>query len=117
MLAAGATHPSTWLRAAEMSTPATTLGAFCAVLLATQACAETRRANGDECLKDDDCLSGICSQLVCAPAPTQLDAEPDSTLETDAAADVIDAMPDVAEEVQPDAPADGSGDGDAPHDQ
>jgi hypothetical protein len=32
-------------------------------------CVETRRANGEACLKDQDCLTGICSQLVCAAAP------------------------------------------------
>jgi uncharacterized membrane protein YgcG len=38
------------------------------------ACAETKRSLGDECLKDQDCLSGICSQLVCAAAPPLIDA-------------------------------------------
>ncbi|HEX3345877.1 MAG TPA: hypothetical protein VHS09_14935 [Polyangiaceae bacterium] len=34
------------------------------------ACVQTKRSPGDECLKSEDCLSGICSQLVCAsPGP------------------------------------------------
>ena len=37
------------------------------------ACAETKRALGDACLKSEDCLSGICSQLVCAAAPPTTD--------------------------------------------
>jgi len=30
------------------------------------ACSETRRGNGDDCLKNDDCLSGICASQKCA---------------------------------------------------
>ncbi|HEY3819828.1 MAG TPA: hypothetical protein VGL81_21830 [Polyangiaceae bacterium] len=41
-----------------------------AVLSFAYACAETKRAPGEECLKSEDCLSGICSQLVCGyPGP------------------------------------------------
>ncbi|MGD0524878.1 MAG: hypothetical protein ABSE49_07035 [Polyangiaceae bacterium] len=29
------------------------------------ACAQARRTNGEECLKSEDCLSGVCVQLVC----------------------------------------------------
>jgi len=39
-------------------------------------CMETRRSNGEDCLKNDDCLSGICSSLVCAAAPPVTSAEP-----------------------------------------
>jgi hypothetical protein len=35
------------------------------------ACAETKAPVGAACMKSEDCLSGVCSQLVCAaPAPT-----------------------------------------------
>jgi hypothetical protein len=34
------------------------------------ACGETRLPIGDECLKDDDCLSGVCAARVCAAAPS-----------------------------------------------
>ncbi len=38
------------------------------------ACAETRRSDGDQCLKSDDCLSGICQQLVCAEQGPLIDS-------------------------------------------
>src|SRR5205809_613976 len=37
------------------------------------ACIDTRRSNGEDCLKDDDCLSGICSVLKCVGNPPLLD--------------------------------------------
>lgn len=40
------------------------------------ACGETRRPIGDECLRDEDCLSGVCASRVCASAPP-LVATPD----------------------------------------
>jgi hypothetical protein len=36
-------------------------------------CSPSQRALGEECLKDQDCLSGICSQLQCAAEPPLLD--------------------------------------------
>lgn len=36
-------------------------------------CAESRVSLGESCLKDDDCLSGICAQQRCAAAPPLLD--------------------------------------------
>jgi hypothetical protein len=47
-----------------------------AVLASAVACTETERANGESCLKDQDCLSGICSQLRCAAQPMLLDGAP-----------------------------------------
>jgi hypothetical protein len=32
-------------------------------------CGETRRPIGDECLRGDDCLSGVCSSRTCVAAP------------------------------------------------
>jgi hypothetical protein len=48
--------------------------AFVGVIgLATMAgiggCGETRRPIGDECLRSDDCLSGVCSDKTCVAAP------------------------------------------------
>ncbi len=63
-------------------------------------CVETRRSLGEDCLKDDDCLSGVCSQLRCAAIPPTIDA---SVL-----ADVTAANP-VA-----DAPAEAPDDAQAP---
>ena len=36
-------------------------------------CSPSQRALGEECLKDQDCLSGYCSQLQCAAQPPILD--------------------------------------------
>lgn len=33
------------------------------------ACGETRRPIGDECVRSDDCLSGVCSLRTCVAAP------------------------------------------------
>jgi hypothetical protein len=62
---------------------------FSAVLLALaacfSACAETRFGLGDDCLKDQDCLSGICSGGKCVAAPpigtvSPPDAAPDTSV-------------------------------------
>jgi hypothetical protein len=73
-----------------------------------QGCAEGRRANGQPCLKDQDCLSGICAQLACAAAPELLDAEVDATTDGNAGDDAADAAPDAG---AADGPADGRFDG------
>ena len=95
------------------------------------ACMETRRSLGEDCLKDDDCLSGICSQLRCATTPRTIDAPvlADATAGDalgDATRTMADASPvpdgDAAEGDIPEAAADetvGEGDGpstDAPWD-
>jgi hypothetical protein len=33
------------------------------------ACGETRHALGEECLREDDCLSGFCVSRTCVAAP------------------------------------------------
>ena len=63
------------------------------------ACTETRRPLGEDCLKDQDCLSGICSGLKCAAAPPTLEAGP--------------TPPDAEADAPSDAPADGTGPADA----
>jgi hypothetical protein len=45
------------------------LFAMTIALVAMAACGETRRPIGDECLRDDDCLSGVCSARSCVSAP------------------------------------------------
>jgi hypothetical protein len=40
------------------------------------ACVQVQRALGEDCLKDQDCLSGICSQLQCAASPPLLNGVP-----------------------------------------
>jgi hypothetical protein len=50
--------------------------AFVVVVLvalgAVGACSEAGRSNGDSCLKDEDCLSGICEGQLCVASPTLL---------------------------------------------
>jgi hypothetical protein len=72
---------------------------------AASGCVESQRALGEACLKDQDCLSGICSQLQCAATPPVLDATapppvadtgaPDTFVAADAPPDTTSA-PDVA---------------------
>ena len=33
------------------------------------ACGESRRPIGDECIRNEDCLSDVCAARVCSPAP------------------------------------------------
>jgi hypothetical protein len=42
-----------------------------AILIA--ACSEGRGSLGDDCMKDQDCLSGVCTALRCVAAPSVLD--------------------------------------------
>lgn len=44
--------------------------ALALVLALLAACGETRLPIGDECLRGDDCLSGVCSSRTCVAAPT-----------------------------------------------
>ena len=69
-----------------------------ALLTVAVACTETRRSLGEDCLKDDDCLSGFCSQLQCSAPPQLLDgsilpqdASPQDASSQDASPPVTDA--------------------------
>ena len=42
------------------------LAIACAFLLA---CGESRRPIGDECIRNEDCLSDVCAARMCASAP------------------------------------------------
>ena len=68
------------------------------------ACGETRRPIGDECLRDDDCLSGVCSARSCVSAPP---------LKTGATGPTPDEEPDIGAgdggPVSPEADAGGEG--------
>lgn len=92
------------------------VGAFLTVLALAAACSVSRRANGEACLKDEDCVSGICSSQVCVSAPTLLDAAVDA----EAGPPTVDAS-DGATDGATDAPADtgmvkdSSAPKDAPH--
>jgi hypothetical protein len=39
-------------------------------LVAALACGESRRPIGEECLRDEDCLSSFCAARACVSAPT-----------------------------------------------
>jgi hypothetical protein len=58
-------------------------------------CTAPLSANGQACLKSTDCVSGICSQLVCAAASPLTDAEaqaePEEGSVADTGTDVTDA--------------------------
>jgi len=44
--------------------------AIAAALALVCACGESRRPIGEECLRDEDCLSGFCAARSCVSAPT-----------------------------------------------
>lgn len=48
---------------------------FLCVLGVAAACTEDLRPNGQSCLKNNDCLSGVCANFACVAAPPLLDAE------------------------------------------
>jgi hypothetical protein len=79
--------------------------AFVVVVLAAlalaNACAETKHSLGDACLKSEDCLSGICSQLVCVGAPTYISDEPSAESGAGEDASVSDSTAEAAPEAAP----------------
>jgi hypothetical protein len=64
------------------------------------ACTSSKFANGESCLKDEDCASGICSQLVCAAAPPLTNVEADAAGQVSEAS-AADGAGDVAPETAP----------------
>jgi hypothetical protein len=77
------------------------LAASGAVAIAIASCAELRGSVGDDCLKDQDCLSGVCTQLRCAAAP--------SVLEAGLPASEASTLPDTSTGAAEDATIDGPG--------
>src|SRR6202167_4071696 len=76
------------------------------------ACVESPRALGESCLKNEDCLSSSCINLVCASAPPLLDAEVDAEAgppSTDGASDASDAAAPVDASKKDGAPATDAG--------
>lgn len=65
------------VRALTFGVPLVLVAGLVASALAV-ACAETKAPIGGACLKSEDCLSGICSQLVCSAAPPTTDTEADN---------------------------------------
>ena len=68
---------------------------FLAPALFALACTETRRGLGEECLKGEDCLSGLCVAQECASAPPLLQGTPtvgaDGSVEGSTTSDASDA--------------------------
>jgi len=86
-----------------------------------QACAQTKLPLGSDCIKSEDCLSGVCTALVCAaPGPTTSVEETAEAATSDAEAveDTSTAdtgsAPDTgtAPEAAPDGPAEAASGGD-----
>lgn len=48
------------------------IGVLATALTATvvEACGESRSPIGEECLRNDDCLSSVCAARTCVPAPS-----------------------------------------------
>jgi hypothetical protein len=68
------------------------------------ACTELPGSLGASCLKNQDCQSGVCTALVCAPVPPYLDAQvPAPDASADATLD--GTMPPPANDGSTDAPA------------
>ena len=85
-------------------------------LVVVGACTETRRSNGEDCLKGDDCISGVCSGLKCVATPPILDgsagtadASRDAT-GFDAGDASTDAGIDASGDAELDAPVEAAGD-------
>lgn len=48
------------------------------------ACAEQKRANGDECIKNEECASLICASMKCVAPPPLMEVDGSSNTGTDA---------------------------------
>jgi hypothetical protein len=85
----------------------TPLAAGAVGALVAASCTASRGSIGDDCLKDQDCISGVCAELTCAAGPTSLDGEADLEPDAEALADGEEAADapatDVAVEAAPDA--------------
>ena len=83
-----------------------------AVLIAflASACMETRRSLGEDCLKNDDCLSGVCAQFLCASAPPTIDTPPVADAEPDEGAVAPEGAPDGPEGTATDSSTDSDAD-------
>jgi hypothetical protein len=77
-----------------------------AVVIGALGCGEVGRNLGDECLKNEDCISDLCLAQVCS-APSSMDAGPGNGRPTDASAGDGGAVGDAV----PDANADDGDDG------
>ena len=56
------------------------------IALAAVRCADVNRGLGEACIRDEDCLSGVCAGQECVAQPPTFDAAPSSDASTDGAA-------------------------------
>ena len=72
---------------ARAARPFALVVSLAATAIVAVACTPAARANGDSCIKDTDCLSGLCAQMVCSSLPPLLDAEVNGEAGKDAGPD------------------------------
>ncbi len=96
------------MRSSSSSVRRTIGVAWCggAALVVLVACGEVRRPIGEECLRGEDCLSGVCSARECVAAPTLVTGAQPSPDET-ARIPPGDAGRDAVPDAPVDAPAEG----------
>lgn len=92
------------MRATRIRFLASLLACSCVVL--ALACGETRRPIGEECLRGEDCLSGVCSARECVSAPNLVTGAEPAPSET-ARIPGVDAGKDAAQDAPQDAPVEG----------
>jgi hypothetical protein len=63
------------------------IAAITVVASAVVACIELKGSDGTDCLRNEDCQSGVCSQLKCVPVPPVLELEAGPDGGADGAAD------------------------------
>jgi hypothetical protein len=78
------------------------------------ACAETRRALGDQCIKSEDCLSGLCSDFECTATYPTTNSEDNAETGAVETGPTPEASPEAAPEASGDDSSGGSEGGDAP---
>lgn len=67
--------------------------ALSVILALLAACGETRRPIGEECLRDEDCLSGVCSARACVASPPLVSGAGGPPPDETARIPVVDAGP------------------------
>jgi hypothetical protein len=72
------------------------------------ACADTKRILGEECIKSEDCQSGICTAQQCTAAPPLLDRDASPAVDSSTGEAGGDAAKDAPAN---DAPAEAASDG------
>ena len=94
------------------------LACFSLPIVMLVACTQTERGLGEECLKGEDCTSGVCVAQVCSEAPpllqgtptTPVDAAPEATVPTDASNDSATIIPDATSDAPTTDATDAAGD-------